>query len=74
LFPALTALLPLNWRLLLSALSELLLYRQLLRKVMSCPGEAVADTGLAVDEVIIIVIIITLRIKEKHWTLLMFQI
>jgi hypothetical protein len=33
---------------------------------MSCAAEAAADTGLAADEVIIIAIIITLRIKQKH--------
>jgi hypothetical protein len=33
---------------------------------MSCGIEAAADTGLAVDEVIIIAIIFTLRIKQKH--------
>jgi hypothetical protein len=59
----------------LSALSELLLYRQLLlRNPMSDEAEAAADTGLTVDEVIIIAIIITLKMKQEHLTLLIFQI
>jgi hypothetical protein len=41
--------------------------------MMSCAVDAAVDTGLAVDEVIIMAIIIILRIKLKHPTLLMFQ-
>jgi hypothetical protein len=34
--------------------------------LLRCAVEAAADTGLAVDEVIIMAIIIILRIKLKH--------
>jgi hypothetical protein len=40
---------------------------------MSCAGEAAADTGLAVDEVIIIAIIITLKLNKNTEQCLCFK-